>query len=135
MGNEHPQEEMGEYGSLDDPKGMYLPKVILFKVDTIMACLKDNGIMIEKKMLKNIPSSFLSYLTVIMTSTAKSRPEYTKVPNRAPVEHDDEYKMRNEADPPLRPFENVCDHLYMMLWKVDRDIKYRGGEVIELFFC
>ena len=42
--------------------------------------------------------------------------DYGQKPNQAAIEYDDKYKMRHNADPPLKPFESTEDLLDMLLY-------------------
>ena len=55
--------------------------------------------------------------------------DYGQKPNQAAIEYDNEYKMRHNADPPLKPFESPEDLLDMLLYKMSKEIGYRTDEV------
>jgi hypothetical protein len=50
-------------------------------------------------------------------------------PQKATVEHDDQWKIRNAATPPMDPINIYWDLMAMVMYGVGTDLKSRNGEV------
>ena len=58
------------------------------------------------------------------------QPDFGARPMQASTEQEDKLKIRTQADPPMRLFENHEDHFIVTLYKVMRDLQLRNEEVI-----
>ena len=111
-----------------DPKFHYQPNTTGKVLNHLFACLRANGVCIGQTDLKG-RGSYQAYLEWIWKKTAKARPEFGRLPKRASVCMDDQYHIRNLADPPLNPFQVFKDLLMLFFYSLCRNISFRCLEV------
>lgn len=113
-----------------DAEGVYQPNTFDTTLKILFRFFKQSGVCIEQSNLRGMPGSFHAVLKELYARTQIARPEdYGRLPNKASSEPNDEYKLRNCANPPLRPFENPLDLVELTLYKTGRDITLREKEV------
>ena len=119
-----------ETDSVEDPKFFFQPNTTMKMLNHLFALLKTHGIVIAQSDLKHGLGNYHAYLADIWNKAALVRPEFGRLPNRAPTAFDDEEKMRT-CEPELRPFEDgeYSTALSMGVYKTSRDFGLRGPEV------
>ena len=111
-----------------DPKFHYQPNTTAKILNHLFSTFHANGICIGQTDLKG-RGSYHAYLEKIWSKTAKTRPEFGRLPKRATAIMDDEYHIRKLADPALIPFEIFRDLLILLFYYLSRDISFRCLEV------
>ena len=118
-------------------KEQYQPGSCLTMIRKVFKTLWDCCIRIQNKDLKSCKDSYHDYLVRVWSYMADKESDFGRRPMKATVEHDDQWKIRNSAKPPMDPEGNYRDLMMMLLYAVGSDLKCRNGEVslIVLFFC
>jgi len=122
---------------IDSGKLQYQPNTMTLYIRMVFKVLWDCCVEIQNQDLKSCRNSYHIYLTNVWARAAEIDADFGRRPNRATVEHDDQYKMRNCASPPLDPINSYDDLLMMTMYAVGNDLKLRIGEVrffLSFFF-
>jgi len=117
-----------------DIAGMPQPNYTDKCIKHIFKVLHDQYIMISHQEMKSLPGSYWHHLEKNFATACQTRADFGRKPNQAAVEHEDEAKLRNKADPPYRPLESYDDLLTLVLYKFNRDLFNRGGDEVSASF-
>jgi hypothetical protein len=116
-------------------KEHYQPGSVVNYLCKVFKTLWDCCIRIQNQDLKNCKNSYNGYLEKVWAHMNKKDATFGRRPNKATVEHDDQWKIRNAATPPMDPDKNYMDLLSMCMYGVGTDLKCRNGEVSFCFVC
>lgn len=114
---------------LDDPLGVYQPGTTDTQVKMFFKVLNDNGTTITHSEMKGITGSYWKYFEELYRKTREVRPDFGTRPNRAAVDLKADWKIRNLADPPYRPFEVYNDLLHLSIFNGGKSVYGRTNEV------
>jgi hypothetical protein len=93
------------------------------------------GVMMNHSDFSDKGGRYWAYFSKEFDKAVADRPKFGKNPMRASVEHDDEQKLRFQADPPF-DLNDYADLRVLTLYKVTRDFTNRGGkEVCFIDIC
>jgi hypothetical protein len=105
----------------------YQPNYTDKVIRQIFKCIHDCGILICHSDFRSFVGSYWCYFKGRFCIAVQLRADFGRNPFRAAVEHDDEIKMRTQANPPLEVLTSFDDNLLVALYKVARDFMNRGG--------
>jgi hypothetical protein len=111
-----------------EEKEEYQPNYITKMIRQVFKVLVDCCVDITNVDLRNMRNSYHEYLKFKWTSQAKKDSKFGRRPNRAAVEHEVEFKLRNNAKPPY-DLDNYSDLFDRTLYGVADELKLRTGEV------
>jgi hypothetical protein len=97
-----------------------------------------SGVNIKLASLKMLKGSVHAYFKKLFAEVVKERPEYGRKPFQAGIDHNDEFKIRNAANPPYRPDECFVDLLELLVHQILKIFMLRGMEevsVAAVFHC
>jgi hypothetical protein len=101
--------------------------------EVIFRFFEQSCISFEQSDFYGLAGSYHALLKELYAKTQEARPEdFGRLPFKATAEHNDEYKMRNTADPPLQPFTNPEDLVMSAMYKASRDLTLRDEEVCRV---
>lgn len=106
----------------------YQPNVVAVTHRMIFSYFTEQSVIYGIADFKSAPGQFMAFWKYKFAEAAELRSDFGKRPNRAAREVDEEFKIRNQADPPYFPFSNVDDLLALVMHSVQSHWLYRGSE-------
>ena len=116
-------------------QAMYQPNYVEKCCQHIFKCLHNTGVTLNHADFNGMCGSYWAYFSKEFDKASVDRPKFGKLPMRASVEYDDEYKLRFKAEPPfdLRNYNDL--NKVLTLYKVTRDFTNRGGKEASFSLC
>jgi len=126
-------------GDLSDPRvfafAQYEPNYATLVLKHLFKTLRDHGYHITLSYYDKQDDSFSAYHVNVWRETSKYRPEFATKPNQADTLVNAQSLMLFDADPPLRPFENLHDFQLVFNWQLPEELALRCSEEVCVFIC
>jgi hypothetical protein len=113
-------------------EAQYQPSTLSTMHKQLFADFNREGITIKLSNFKTFHGSFQAYWKGSFLATAQLRPDYGRLPNQAPVDQDEDFKLRNNAKPPW-DFTQYNDLICVFVWQLLTTFMLRGCQEVRIF--
>ena len=113
---------------LNAPESFHQPNVVQLRLKHLFKIFKDNGIPFQQSEYNSFTGSYMNVWKNFFLEVAPKRADYGRCPNRAAVDMQCAYKIRN-ASPPFLPYQIYDDLMACLTWESSVSIMLRKEEV------